>query len=126
MTTTASRLPARSALLPAAPAAIFTLLGLIDIALLGVIGSSIAPPLAVSLLVAALGLVTLAAVIPARHGSRPALRIAVAARVISALLAAGAFIATAPAWIRATEGFVIVATVAALVLLRRAARRPGA
>jgi hypothetical protein len=124
--TTATRMTARSAVLPAAPAAIFALLGLIDIALLGVIGSSIAPPLAVSLLVAALGLVTLAALVPARHGSRPALRTVVAARVISALLAVGAFIATAPAWIRATEGFVIVATIAALVLLRRAPRLQGA
>ena len=79
------------------------MLGVIDIALLGVIGSSIAPPLGVSLLVAALGLVTLAALIPARNGSRLALRTAVAARVISALLAFGAYVAGAPAWIMATE-----------------------
>ena len=124
--TTASRLTTRAAILPAAPAAIFALLGLIDIALLGVVGSSIALPLGVSLLVAALGLITLAALIPARNGSRLALRTAVAARVVSALLAVGAFIATAPAWIRATEGFVIVATVIALVLLRRESRRPRA
>jgi len=124
--TTASRMTTRSAILPAAPAAIFALLGLIDIALLGVIGSSIAPPLAVSLLVAALGVITLGALIPARNGSRRALRVVVAARVISALLAFGAFIATAPAWIRATEAFVIVVTVAALVLLRRAPRLQGA
>jgi hypothetical protein len=124
--TTATRVTARTALLPAAPAAIFALLGLIDIALLGVIGSSIAPPLGISLLVAALGLITLAALIPARNGSRLALRTAVAARVISALLAFGAYVAGAPAWIIATETFVIVATVIALVLLRRESRLPGA
>ena len=57
--------------LSAAPAAIFAVLGLVDIALLGVIGSSVAPPLAVSIVVALLGLVTLLALVPARQGSRP-------------------------------------------------------
>jgi hypothetical protein len=124
--TTASRMTVRAAALPAVPAAIFALLGLIDIALLGVIGSSIAPPLALSLVLAALGLATLVALIPARNGSRAGLRTVVAARVISALLAFGAFFAGAPAWIIAIETFVIVATAAALVLLRRAPRLQGA
>jgi len=44
------------------------------------------------------------------------------ARVISAVLAVGAFVAGAPAWIMAVEAFVIAATLAALVLLRRPAR----
>jgi len=120
---TATRTAAAAPALPAAPAAIFALLGLIDIALLGVIGSAIAPPLGVSLLVATLGLITLAALIPARQGSRKALVTVVAARVISALLAAAAFIASAPAWIMAIEAFVIVATITALVLLRRQPKR---
>ncbi len=42
-------------------------LGLIDVALTGVIGSSDAPPLIVSLGVAALGLITLLALVPARR-----------------------------------------------------------
>ena len=112
----------RTVSLPAAPAAIFALLGLIDIALLGVVGSSVAPPLAVSVIVAALGLATLVALILARDGSRPALVTVVATRVISALLAVGAFIATAPIWIMAVEAFVIAATVIAVVLLRRPPR----
>jgi hypothetical protein len=124
--TTMSQTAARPASLPAAPAVIFAILSLIGIALLGVIGSSIAPPLAVSIVIALLGLITLVALAPARRGSRPALITAVIARIIDAALAVGAFIATAPAWIRATEGFVIVATVIALVLLRRAPRPQAA
>jgi hypothetical protein len=116
----------RPASLPAAPAAIFAVLGLVDIALLGVIGSSVAPPLAVSILIALLGLVTLAALFPARRGSRPAFVTALVARIVSALLAFAAFFASAPAWIMATEAFVIVATVIAVVLLRRQARPQAA
>jgi hypothetical protein len=116
----------RTVSLPAAPAAVFALLGLIDIALLGVVGSSIAPPLAVSIVVAALGLATLVALIPARNGSQRALVTVVATRVISAFLAVGAFIATAPVWIMAVEAFVIVATLTALVLLRRPPRPQAA
>ncbi len=122
MTTTTSRTVTGTAPLPTAPAAIFAILGLIDIALLGVVGSTIAPPLAVSVLVAALGLVTLIALIPARNGSRAALVTAVVARVISAILAVAAFFADAPAWIMAIEAFVIAATITALVLLRRQPR----
>jgi hypothetical protein len=124
--TTTSRTGTGASCLPAAPAAIFALLGLIDIGLLGVVGSSVAPPLAVSIIIAALGLITLAALIPARNGNRGALRAAVAARVISAVLAAAAFFAGAPAWIMAVEAFVIVATLAAFVLLRQAPRLQGA
>jgi hypothetical protein len=105
--TTMSGISARPAHLPATPAVIFAVLGVIDIALLGVVGSSIAPPLAVSLVIALLGLVTLMAVVPARRGSRPALVTVVAARVISALLAFAAFFADAPVWVMAVEGSVI-------------------
>jgi hypothetical protein len=107
---------------PAAPAVIVALLGLLDIGFLGVVGSSIAPPLAISTVVALLGLVTLVALVGARRGRRPALVTAVAARVISAVLACGAFIAGAPVWIMAAEGSLIVATIIALVPLRRRPR----
>jgi len=53
-------------------AAIFALLGLIDVTLTGVIGSPDAPPLIVSLGVAALGLITLLSLVPARRGSQVA------------------------------------------------------
>jgi hypothetical protein len=99
--------------------AIFAVLGLIDVALVGAIASADPPPLIVSLGVAALGLITLVALLPARQGSGGALRIIVVVRVISALLAAPAFFLDAPAWVMIVEGFVIVATIAALILLRR-------
>jgi hypothetical protein len=123
---TTSRTATSALSLPTAPAVIFALLGLVDIALLGVVGSAVAPPLAVSIVIAALGLVTVAALNPARHGSRRALVTAVAARVISAVLAVAAFFAGAPAWIMAVEAFVIAGTVTGLVLLRRPPRRQGA
>jgi hypothetical protein len=90
--------------------------------LLGVVGSSIAPPLGVSIAFAMLGLVTLVALVPARRGSRPGLVTAVIARVIAAVLACGVFVPGAPAWAIVVEGFVIVATIVALVQLRRRSR----
>ena len=113
----------RPSALPNAPAAIFAVLGLIDVALTGVIGSSDAPPLVVSLGVAALGLITLLSLVPARRGSRPALVAIVVTRVISAVLAVPAFFLDAPAWVMAVEGFVIAGTITALVLLRQQGRR---
>jgi hypothetical protein len=116
---------ARPVSLSNAATAIFAILGLIDVALTAIIGSSDAPPLIVSLGVAALGLITLLALVPARRGSRGALTAVVATRVISAVLAVPAFFLNAPAWVMAVEGFVIVATIAALVLVHRQNRRPA-
>jgi len=116
---------ARPVSLSNAATAIFAILGLIDVALTAIIGSSDAPPLIVSLGVAALGLITLLALAPARRGSRGALTAVVATRVISAVLAVPAFFLNAPAWVMAVEGFVIVATIAALVLVHRQNRRPA-
>src|ERR1700759_5846333 len=113
---------ARPASLGNAATAIFALLGLIDVALTAVIGSSDAPPLIVSLGVAALGLITLLALVPARRGSRGALTASVGTRGISAVLAVPAFFLNAPAWVMAVEGFVIVATITALVLVHRQSR----
>ena len=108
-----------------ATATIFAMLGLIDVALAGVIGSSEAPPLIVSLGVAALGLITLLSLVPARRGSRGALVAIVVTRVISAVLAVPAFFLNAPAWVTAVEGFVIAATITALVLVHQQGRRPA-
>jgi hypothetical protein len=114
---------ARPTLLTGTTIATFAVLGLIDVALVGAIGSADPPPLAVSLGVAALGLITLAALVPAYRGSRSALGTVVVVRVISALLAVPAFFLSAPAWVMVVEGFVIVATITALFLLRQNARR---
>jgi len=110
---------ARPTPLTGATTTIFVVLGLIDVALIGAIGAADPPPLAVSLGVAALGLITLGALLPASRGSRSALRTVVVVRVISALLAVPAFFLSAPAWVMVVEGFVIVATVIALYLLRQ-------
>jgi len=109
----------RSVSLPAASAVLFALASVIDIAFLAAIGSKDAAPTPVIILFAVLGLVTLAALIPARRGNRPALITAVALRSISALLAFVSFFASAPIWVMTCEAIVIVSTVAALVLLRR-------
>ena len=114
---------ARPSSLSNAATAIFAVLGLIDVALAGVIGSPGAPPLIVSLGVAALGLITLLALVPARRDSRLALIAVVVTRVISAALAVPAFFLNAPVWVMVVEGFVIAATVTALVLVHRQSRR---
>ena len=116
---------ARPASLSNAATAIFATLGLIDVALTAVIGSPDAPPLIVSLGVAALGLITLLALVPARRGSRGALIAVVVTRVISAVLAVPAFFLNAPAWVMVVEGFVIAATITALVLVHQQRRRPA-
>ena len=121
MTTTQATI-ARPSALSNAPGGIFAVLGLIDVALTGVIGSKDAPPLVVSLGVAALGLITVLSLVPARRGSLPALTAIVVTRVISAILAVPAFFLDAPAWVMAVEGFVIVATIVALILVRRESR----
>jgi hypothetical protein len=116
----------RPSALPSAPAAIFAVLGLIDVAMTGVIGSADAPPLVVSLSAGTLGLITLLSLVPARRGSRPALVAIVVTRVISAaLFAAPAFFLGAPVWVMAVEGFAIAGTITALVLLWQQGRRLG-
>ena len=114
----------RPSALPNAPAAIFAVLGLIDVALMGVIGSADAPPLVVSLGAGALGLITLLSLVPARRGSRPALIAIVVSRVISAVVfAAPAFFLDAPGWVMVVVGFIVAGTIIALVLLWQQNRR---
>jgi hypothetical protein len=105
--------------LPAASAGLFALASVIDIATLAAIGTKNAAPLGVILMFAALGVITLAVLIPARRGNRPALITAIALRSISGLLAFVSFFAGAPVLVMAGEAIVIVSTVAALALIRR-------
>ena len=121
MTTTHETL-ARPASLGNAATAIFALLGLIDMALTAVIGSVDAPPLIVSLGVAALGLITLLSLVPARRGNRGALTAIVVTRVISAVLAVPAFFLNAPAWVMIVEGLVIAGTISALLVHQQSRR----
>src|SRR3954454_3668923 len=109
---------ARSASLSTAPAVLFAVAAVIDIAFLSAIGSDDAP-VPVIILLALLGAGTLTALVPARRGSRPALITVVVLRVVSTLLAFVSFFAGAPVLVMIAEAIVIVSTVAALVLLRR-------
>ena len=110
---------ARTAHLPTVSAVLFAVASLIDIAFLSIVGTKDAAPLPAMILFALLGVVTLAALVPARRGHRPALITVVVLRVVSALLAFVSFFAGAPVWVQIAEAALIVATVAALVLLRR-------
>jgi ABC-type transport system involved in cytochrome c biogenesis permease subunit len=74
---------------------------------------------------ALLGLITLLSLVPARRGNRGALTAVVVTRVVSAVLAVPAFFLNAPAGVTAVEGFVIAATITALVLVHQQGRRPA-
>jgi hypothetical protein len=54
-----------------------------------------------------------------------ALTAVVVTRVISAVLVVPAFFLNAPVWVTAVEGFVIAATITALVLVHQQGRRPA-
>ena len=120
---TATHETCQAASLSNAATALFTVLGLTDVALTGVIGSSDAPPLIVSLGVAALGLITLLSLVPARRGDRGALIAIVVTRVISALFTLPAFFLNAPVWVVIVGGLVIAGTITALVLVHQQSRR---
>jgi hypothetical protein len=84
----------------------------------------VGPPYVVLLLSAALGVVTLAAVVVAwRSGSRGALRIAAGARVVSAITALPAFFLDVAAWIQLVVALTVVLTIACVLLMLAPARR---
>jgi hypothetical protein len=87
----------------------------------------VGPPYAVLVLSALLGVVTLAAVVVAwRSGSRRALRLAAAARTVSAITTLPAFFVGPPAWILVLAALSVVLTIACVVLLLSPARRTAA
>jgi len=82
------------------------------------------PPMSVALAGAAVGLVSLALILPAWRGSRPALWSLVALRVLSALTAVPAFVVSGvPAAAVAAALALVVLTVAGVVLV--VVRRPA-
>jgi hypothetical protein len=123
--TASQEVTTRPSSLSSPAAALCAVMGLIDIGLIGAIWYDDPPPLVVSLGVGALGLITLLALVPARRGSRPGLATVLVARSISALLAVPAFFLGAPVWAKILEGFVILATIAVLVMVRQASRQAG-
>ncbi|HCT77923.1 MAG TPA: hypothetical protein DGG94_16490 [Micromonosporaceae bacterium] len=101
------------------------LLGLLDVAALAGMGMDGAPPVGVAIGGGVLGIVTLAATIPAWRGGRGAVLTVIASRLISILLGVPVFFTDeAPGWARIVVSIVIVATVAGVALLAAAFRRP--
>jgi hypothetical protein len=109
---------ARLVFLPTASAALFAVSGLVDIGFLAAIGTADAP-IPVIITNALLGAGTLAALVPARRGSRPALITVVVLRVLSALLGLVSFFVGSPLLVIIGEAVIIASAVAGVVLLRR-------
>jgi hypothetical protein len=102
-----------------------TLLGVLDIVGLAGFGMDNAPPAAVIITGAVLGIVTVAAAVPAWRGSRRAIIAMIVSRVLSALLAIPAFVvADVPAWGKGIAAGSIVLTAIGVALLAPAARTP--
>jgi hypothetical protein len=82
------------------------------------------PPFAVLVLGTLLGLVTLAAIVPAwRTGSRVALRVVAGTRILSALTSIPAFFVDIPAGLRAAAAVGFALTVVCVVLVLAPAQR---
>jgi hypothetical protein len=98
--------------------------GVADVATLGFATSDgSGPPWALAALVAILGLVTLVAVLGPWHRERPARKIVIGTRVVSALAAVpGVAVADVSAGIRVGAGATVVLDVVAVVLLARSLR----
>src|SRR5689334_10147246 len=91
---------------------ICALLGLLDLIGLAGLGMDPGPPVGIVLGGAALGVVTLGAVVPAWRGSRGGLFTIIASRAISALLSVPVFfVDEAPGWARIATAIAITATV---------------
>lgn len=81
------------------------------------------PPYAILLVGGVLGVITLAAVVPAWRGNRTAARVAVGARILSALTSLPAFFVDIPAGLLFAVAVSIVLTVVCAVLILAAADR---
>jgi hypothetical protein len=102
---------------------ICVLLGLAD--LVGVAGINVegAPPAALVITGGVLGLVTLAAAVPAWRGGRPAVLIVAVSRALSGLLTLPAFFVDAPGWARVIAAAMLVLTVAGVAFVSGAVRQ---
>jgi hypothetical protein len=105
--------------------AICVLLGVLDIVSVFGAGMADAPPLGVVLTGGALGLITVAASVPAWRGSRTGLLVVVASRAASILLGVPVYFDdAAPNWARIVVTIAIAASLAGIALLTPALRRP--
>ncbi|MBL7256413.1 hypothetical protein [Paractinoplanes lichenicola] len=97
------------------------------LALLDLVGSlpmgDVQPPVGVIVVGLVLGLITLAALVPAWRGNRRALQVVVGSRVLSALLGIGAYFDdAAPTWARIGVTVAMLLTAIAVVLVLPALR----
>jgi hypothetical protein len=105
---------------------ICVLLGLLDLIGLVGLGMDPGPPVGIVLGGAALGVVTLGAVMPAWRGSRGGLLTIIGSRAISALLSVPVFfVDEAPGWARIATAIAITATVIGIGLLVAARHQPA-
>jgi drug/metabolite transporter (DMT)-like permease len=101
------------------------LLGLLDVINLFSIntpfpeGMTTTPPDWLFVLVAILGLVTLAAIVPAWRGNHRAVLVVVATRILSAISAVPAYFVNVPSYILITTTVIVVVTILAVWLILR-------
>jgi len=103
------------------------LLGLSDLASLlqPTPDGQVGPPLAILIIDAVLGLITIVAVVYAwRTGNRGAVRIAAGARIVSMITALPAFFVDVPAGIMLIVGIFVVATIACVAMMLLPSRTP--
>jgi hypothetical protein len=103
------------------------LLALLDIAGIFTVGTEQAPPLPLTLVAAAVGVITLVAVVPAWRGARGGLVAVVITRVIAALLNVPAYFTdgVTSAILMAATAFMLVGLLAAAFLLPALLRPPA-
>ncbi|MCI3278902.1 hypothetical protein [Streptomyces cylindrosporus] len=105
---------------------ICALLGLADIAGTAGIGADDAPPAFVVLVGTALGIITLAAALPAVRGRTPGLLTVLGSRFVSAALGFGVYFDDgAPRWAEIAVAVFVCLTLAAFGLLATAAQAPA-
>jgi hypothetical protein len=97
--------------------------GVLDFFQLLVLGSPDEPPIAVLLTTCGLGVVTLLGVAAAWRGNRAGLLVAVAARILDALLGIPAYVLGAPAWAIALIATMLILSIAGIVLVAPGLRR---
>jgi hypothetical protein len=97
---------------------ICALLGILDVVTTFGAGSDDAPPMVVIVIGLVLGLITLAATVPAWRGNRTGVMAVIASRAAGVLLAVPAYFDdAAPTWVRVVVTVVIAASLAGIGLL---------
>ena len=100
------------------------LLGVLDIVGVAGAGMEDAPPLGIVITGGVLGLITVAAAIPAWRGNRVGLLLVVASRAVSTLLGIPVYFMDAPNWARIGVTIAIAASLVGIGLLAPALRQP--